>query len=80
MYSHFWSMLLWLISPLMLLDPEPIPARRLLMLLMLVMLPPAMRAARLDRLGLEPNMPPLKGLPILGAPAPPGTSLIISKP
>ena len=74
-------MLLWLMRPLMLLDPDPIPARRLLMLLILVMFPPAIRAARLDRLGLEPNMPPLpKGLPILGAPVPPGTSLIISKP
>lgn len=73
-------MLLWLISPLMLLDPDPIPARRLLMLLMLVMLPPAIRAAKLDRLGLEPNIPPLKGFPIRGAPVPPGTSLIISKP
>ena len=71
-------MLLWLIRPPMLLAPEFIPARRLLMLLMLLRLPPLISAARLDRLGLFNMLLPAKGFPILGIE--PGTSLIISKP
>ena len=60
-----------------LLRPAP---RRLDMLFMLDILPPVIRAARLDRLGLvsKPVVPPKIGFPILGMAA--GTSLMISNP
>ena len=71
-------MLLWLIRPPM--PPAAAPERRLDMLFMLDILPPVIRAARLDRLGLvsNPVVPPKKGFPILGMAA--GTSLMISNP
>ena len=72
-------MLLWLSILFMLLEPEPMPASKLLMLLMLLRLPPLIRAARLERLGLlNMLLAPVKGLPILGME--PGTSLMISNP
>ena len=69
-------MLLWLIRP----PIPPAPERRLDMLFMLDMLPPAIREARLARLGLvsSPLDAPKKGFPILGMEA--GTSLTISNP
>ena len=62
------------------MPPAAAPERRLDMLFMLDILPPVIRAARLDRLGLvsNPVVPPKKGFPILGMAA--GTSLMISNP